>query len=246
MKNLDYPTPTFTLENFEGTLDFLLHLIQKSEIDIYQIPLRKITEQFLLKWEEQLNPNVNDGAEFIGTTASLLWLKSKMLLPKHEQVEEIEIEDDPRFEIIHHLLDYCRFKEAGKELAEREQRQGAFYVRGMDEQIDPKKPLGVDHLGADDLAAIFAELLSKAVSSKGIINEEVWRVSDKIKSIHQLLKGSIVKLHELFSKEQCREEMIVTFLAILELMKMGRALVKRDENSKEVIVCAPPPIPKTP
>jgi len=238
MKNLD--SPTYTLDIFEGTLDFLLHLIHKSEIDIYEIPLRKITEQYLQRWEEQMNPNVNDGAEFIGTTASLLWLKSKMLLPKHEQEEELETEEDPRFEIIHHLLDYCRFKDAGKELSDREQQQGAFYFRGMDEQGELKKPLGVDHLGASDLAAIFAQLLAKATTSKGIIAEEVWRVSDKIKWVHQLLKeGGLVRVHLLFTKEQCREELIVTFLAILELMKMGRASVKRDSLTNDLVVSIP-------
>src|SRR5262245_41172526 len=132
MKTLD--SSTFTLDNFEGPLDFLVHLIQKDEIDIIDISLCKIIEQFCHQYKtEILKSSLDSGAEFIGNIASLIWFKSKSLLPIPEQLENAEdLEPDPRFDMIHQLLDYCRFKQAAQELTQMEQQQCAFYFRGMD------------------------------------------------------------------------------------------------------------------
>lgn len=231
---------TFTLDNFEGPLDFLLHLIQKSEIDIYEISLKSITDQFLKKIK-QSDSQFETGAEFIASLASLMLLKSKMLLPTHEQQNSALIEDepDPRFEIIHQLIDYCRFRDAAKSLAEREARQNAFYERGMDDLRDPQKPLGLENLSLGDLATLFQQALAKAASNKGLVHEEVWRVSDKIALVRQLL-GELQKIDFaiLFSSDHSREELIVTFLAILELMKLGEACVVKDTATNSVMIVA--------
>jgi segregation and condensation protein A len=236
MKTLS--SDTFALGNFEGSLDFLLHLVQKNEIDIAEISLEQITHQYLKKLEEWLTPCVENGAEFIGITAHLLFLKSRMLLPRHEQ-EGTHSEDelDPRFEVIHQLLDYCRFKEAAKELAEREQKQGAYYLRGMDGLPDVKKVLGLDHLSLEDLATLFQQVLAKSSVQKGLIHEEIWRVGDKIKFIRQLLKEhSTLGFEFLFSPDRSRPELIVTFLAILELMKLGELIVAKDNTTHQVVL----------
>lgn len=235
MKALD--DHIFALENFEGPLDFLLHLIQKSELDIYDIPLHQITEQYLMKLQELISPVVDSGAEFIGTTASLLLLKSKMLLPKHEQTLSGEEEEpDPRFEIIHQLIEYCRFKEAAKELAELELRQSAFFSRGIDD-LEPKKPLGIEHLSMHDLASLFQQVLAKAASNKGIVQEEVWKVSDKMLLIRKLLlEIQKVQFDALFLTSQSRDELIVTFLALLELMKLGELKVIKDSMENQIYI----------
>ncbi len=235
MKNLD--PETYSLDNFEGPLDFLLHLIQKHEIDIYDIPLHKITEQFLKKWGDWLEPDIDSGAEFIGTTSSLLWLKSKTLLPKHEQPETPEeLEADPRFEIIHQLLDYCRFKQAAKELTEREMHQSAHYFRGG-EAVDVKKNLGIDHLSLQDLALMFQQILSKAKGHKGQVHEEIWKVADKITWIrHLLISQQKIEFGVLFAIELSREELIVTFLALLEMMKMGELRVIKDPIQQRILI----------
>lgn len=235
------PTNTFALNNFEGTLDFLLHLVQKSEIDIYEVSLQQITKQYLLKLHEHLltAPSVDVGAEFIGTAASLLWLKSKMLLPKHEQIAQtLEPEEtDPRFEIIHYLIDYCRFKDAAKSLSEREESQSAFYARGNDNPTEIKKNLGIEHLSLQDLAQLFQQVVARAVVHIGLINEEEWLVSDKILLIRKLLRElKKIRFDVLFSSDQCREELIVTFLAILELMKLGEACVVKDMTVNAVMI----------
>ena len=222
---------SFTLSNFEGPLDFLLHLIQKNEIDIYDVSLRGITEQFLHKWEEIASCNLDQGAEFVGHASFLLWLKSKTLLPLHEQeVTSEERELDPRFEIIHQLMEYCRFKQAGKDLVAIEQQQSGFFLRGS-ENPGLKKPSGVEHLSLDDLAGLFKQVLAKSVPGKGSIHDEVFQVSDKIQEIQALLQiQSTFAFDALFSLDKVREELIVTFLAVLELMKMGVIQIIKQNN----------------
>lgn len=228
---------TFTLDNFEGPLDFLLHLIQRSEIDIYTIPIQQIIDQYAKKMGVDSDMCVDNGAEFIATASTLLWLKSKMLLPKHEQAAGPEEEQhDPRFEIIHQLIEYCRFKEAAKELSEREKRQGAYYLRGMDEP-ELKKPLGLEYLTLDDLSLIFKDLLAKAEIKKGTIHEEEWRVADKIRWIRQLKKETPHLPFEVaFSSGRSKMELIVTFLAVLEMMKMGEIRVVKDIETQRIMI----------
>lgn len=231
-------TETFTLENFEGPLDLLWHLINKHEIDIYQISLVDIIKQFLAKTSELAEQDLDRGAEFVAAASSLVWFKSKALLPKHEQVQE-ELQDteaDPRFDIIHHLLDYCRFKQAAKELSDREQQQGAFYPRGIEPGI-AKKNLGIDHLSLDDLAALFQQILAKASVKEGTIHEEEWKVADKIKALRQMLnKRNTLVFHEVFNPDMGRIELIVTFLALLEMMKSGEARVAHNKEKNTVCI----------
>ena len=228
-------TESISLNNFEGPLDFLWHLIQKNELDIYEIRIQQITEQFLAKLHEK---EIDNAAEFISTAACLIWLKSKSLLPKHEQdqlPQEIE-EEDPKFEIIHHLIDYSRFKEAAKELSELEQKQSVFYPRGA-ANIDLQKNLGIEHLCLDDLASLFQQLLAKSKVQKGQVKEEIWKVSDKIQSIRQQLGIDQKILFEvIFSPDRSRAELIVTFLAVLELMKIGEARVVRELSTKKIMI----------
>lgn len=228
----------FQLENFEGPLDFLLHLIQKSEIDIYSIPLHSLTDQFLLKMEERQNENIDLGAEFVSGASFLHCLKSKTLLPKHEQEENPEdLEPDPRFEIIHQLLDYCRFRDAAKHLEEQEHQQNAYYSRGGDLAAEVRKPLGIEHLSLEDLAALFQQVIVKALPRKGSITEESWKVSDKIRSIKMLLKNNQkIDFKVLFDINMSREELIVTFLAILELMKLGDLQVVREIATNTILI----------
>ena len=217
------------LDNFEGSIEFLLHLIQSDEICIHDIPLHKLTRQFLEKYREA--PELDSGAEFVGTTAFLVWLKSKALLPQHEQAaSEEEREGDPRFNLVHQLLDYCRFKEAAKVLEEREVDQSAYYLRGH-EDSEVKRSLGIEHISLEDLAVLFKEILAKAQVAKGSIAEEEWKVSDKMEALKTLLdQFHRVAFEELFSSCKSKLEMIVTFLALLEWMKRGEVRVVRREN----------------
>lgn len=221
----------FVLDNFEGSIDFLLHLIQKDEISIHEVNLHDLTAQFLARFDNEELPAIDSGAEFVGSAAFLVWLKSKTLLPQHEQIDSSEEEEgDPRFAIIHQLLDYCRFKDAAKSLEARELMQSAHYVRGA-ESGEAKKNLGIEHLSLQDLAVLFQDILSKAKEHRGSIQEEEWKLSDKIDAIAKMLENvSHIAFEALFTSEMGRLELIVTFLAILELMKRGMIRVVRKEN----------------
>lgn len=231
---------TYTLENFEGPLDLLWHLINRQEIDIYQVSILDITQQYLSTCKEFF-AGLDRGAEFIGLAASLIWFKSKALLPKHEQQEEQNQEEelDPKFEVIHQLLDYCRFKQAAKELSDREQQQGSFYSRGVDAVAEAKKNLGIAHLSLDDLAQLFQEILAKAAPRKGTIEEEEWNVGDKIRYLNQcLFKQKKLEFSKVFDPSMGRIELIVTFLALLEMMKSGDAHVVNDLKLKTIYIAA--------
>lgn len=237
MKNL-YSEDSFSLENFEGSLDFLLHLIQKHEIDLCEISIKKITEQYIKKLEETMNPCVDAGAEFIASASFLLWLKSRMLLPKHEHSFSSEEEEhDPRFDIIHQLLDYCRFKDAAKELSQLEMSQSSFYSRAPDPLLEINKTLGIEHLTVDDLASLFKQALNKASLETRIIQEEEWKVADKIKMIRQKLKAiGRLEIASLFAAGKSKLELIVTFLAILELMKIGDGQLIKDVATQKILL----------
>lgn len=235
---------TFTLENFEGPLNFLLHLIQKSELSITEIPLLELLKQFQKKVEEEAL-ELNQGAEFIGILSSLICLKSRTLLPRHEVTEEEEDLSDPAFEVIHLLLEYCKIKEAAKDLLDRQSKQASSFSRGKEPLPEFEKGLGIDHLHLEALYQLFDEALKKAPDrKKGSIKEEEWRVSDKIQAVRSFFKReSLIPLARLFRMDATKEELIVTFLAILELMKNGEAallqneqgnlqLVKKDENDQ--------------
>jgi segregation and condensation protein A len=239
MVGMSESTETFILENFEGPLDLLWHLINRQEIDIYQISILDITKQYLSR-NQEFNSILDRGAEFISLAAALVWFKSKALLPKHEQQEEQNQEEelDPQFDIIHQLVDYCRFKQAAKDLSEREQQQGAYCHRGI-ENADIKKKLGIDHLSLDDLASLFQQILAKAAPRKGTIHEEEWKVSDKIDHLRNWLnKQKKLDFTTVFNSDLSRIELIVTFLALLEMMKSGQARVSLDQERKTIYIFA--------
>lgn len=229
----------FALENFEGPLDFLLCLIQKDEIDIYEVPLQNLIQQFIQKLTEWQDRQLELGAEFIGTMAYFVYLKSRLLLPQQDvaPIEE-ELEEDPRFEIIHHLIDYCRFKQAAKDLTERQETQQACFYRGTPETTGYQRPMGIDHVSIDELTDLFKEMMRRAALPRQQIYEENWRVSDKMAGIRLLIRESgNFPLHTLFSENKSRLEMIVIFLAILELMKLGTIAVGRDKKTEVLFIC---------
>lgn len=227
----------FSLDNFEGSLDFLLCLIQKEEIDIYEVPIQDLIHQFIQKLIDWKEGGLERGAEFIGMTAYLVWLKSKTLLPPIEQPLSLEETiEDPHFEIIHHLLDYRLFKQVAKELSYRQDKQQDCFFRGIDIP-EWKKPLGIDHVSLDELSQLFKELMDRAGQAKSLIQEENWRVGDKIQLLRLCLQeNSIFPLSEVLSPEKSRAEIIVIFLAILELMKTGELMVGREQASGVLVV----------
>ncbi len=228
---------TFFLENFEGPLDFLLGLIQKEEVDIYDISICELIQQFSLKMIKEDGPQLEKGAEFIGMTAYLVWLKSKTLLSKPEELLSIKKEEDPHFEIIRHLVDYYHFKQAAKELAKRQEQQSACFFRGVPPISNWKKPLGIQHLSLEELGNLFKDMMSRTSISKPSIDEEQWRVTDQIRTIQLLIQEhSSFKLEIILNSTHSRLQCIVIFLAILELMKIGEIGIGRENDNQTILI----------
>ncbi len=229
---------TFSLKNFEGPLEFLLRLIQKNEIDIYDVPIQDLTDQFLARIKDISLVDIDQGADFVGTTATLIWLKSRMLLPKHDEDLELE-EDDPTFELIRSLVSYCKFKEVAKTLIQREEEQSGYYYRSAPPPLDEEQApgLGIDHLNLSDLTDILEDALRRASTRKRTITEELWRVGDKMTSIrHQITSHQKVIVNTLFTEQHAHLELIVTFLAILELMKLNEIKISIDQDDEQLIL----------
>mgnify|MGYP000029371878 CR=1 FL=1 len=226
----------FSLKSFEGPLDILLSLIQKNEIDIHEISLFELVNQCLQELYKQQKEKLNLGAEFVGTVAYFLFLKSQMLLPKQE-LETVSLEEDPQFEMIYHLIDYCKFKESSKELSQLYTNQLNHYYRPKLPEKNLPRSTGVEHLCAEDLKTLFQSLLAKKNFSPAPIEEEPWKVSDKIKAIKKIFqKTEKCSLNDFFAGNKSRLEMIVTFLALLELMKIGEIRVEKERKEEKVMV----------
>jgi segregation and condensation protein A len=215
---------TFRLEGFEGPLDLLLHLIQKNELDILNIPIALITEQYLeyLQWMKVLN--LDNAGEYLLMASTLLHIKSKMLLPKSSEGEEEE-EEDPRAELVRRLLEYQKYKEAAGELERRPMLNRDVFIRLISsetEETPGEERIEVTLFG---LLEAFRQVLErvKLESVHEVILEQL-SVDDKIEEILALLEreNRSMAFHRLFPEEASRRVIVITLLAILELVKMKR------------------------
>lgn len=212
------------LDIFEGPLDLLLHLIRQHEIDIYDIPIALITRQYLEYIELMKTLNLEIAGEFLVMAATLTQIKSRMLLPVPEAAEG-EVEGvDPRQELVNRLIEYKKFKEASEILEESGEYWGRVYRREtaepLPEAVVEPEPL-LFNLGIYDLIAAFQEVLKRQPEERlrEIILEK-FTVREKLDYILGLLgEADSVVFESLFDSDCCREEVIVTFLAVLELVK---------------------------
>jgi segregation and condensation protein A len=217
---LDY---TFRLEGFEGPLDLLLHLIQKNELDIFNIPIALITEQYLEYLQLMKVLNLDVAGEYLLMASTLLHIKSKMLLPKSSEREEEE--EDPREELIRRLLEYQKYKQAGGELEKRPMLDRDVFIRLMPaepEEVPEEERIEVNLL---ELLEAFRQVLErvKTETVHEVILEHL-SVEDKIQEILMLLEreNRSLTFHRLFPEQASRRVVIITLLAILELVKMKR------------------------
>ncbi len=215
---------TFRLEGFEGPLDLLLHLIQKNELDIFNIPIALITEQYLEYLQLMKVLNLDIAGEYLLMASTLLHIKSKMLLPKSSGGEE-EVEEDPRAELVRRLLEYQKYKQAALELEKRPLLDRDVFIRlipAEPEEGPEEERIEVNLL---ELLGAFQKVLER-VKPEGVheVVLESISVEDKIEEILILLEkeNRSVAFHRLFPEQASRRVVIVTLLAILELVKMKR------------------------
>jgi len=224
------------LDVFEGPLDLLLHLIEKEEIDIYDIPIARITESYLeyIGMMDELDLEV--AGEFLVMAATLLYIKSKMLLPSTEgEGEDMLSAEDPRAPLVERLLEYKKYKRAAAFLQEREAEQQKIFIRDAGTAGPSPLPFGASLF---DLLSAFREVLQKS-SSRPSLEVTLDRLSldEKIAELaNRLRKRSPFDFFSLFSPQADRGELILTFLALLELIRQGLALVRQAEPFGEIMV----------
>jgi len=227
------------LERFEGPLDLLLHLIQRDEIDIYDIPIARITQQYLTYIELMRLLDLDVAGEFLVMAATLMRIKAKMLLPTPPPGEEEEI--DPRDELVQRLLEYRQFKEASSTLKTREEHRRLEYERGMvpgDEEAGPLPlaPATLFHL-LDALNRVLARLPARTVME---LEGEAYDIEEKIERIHNRVRvAGKLSFETLLGECRSRLEMIVTFLALLELLKMNLLSAIQEGNFGEIVLAPP-------
>ena len=230
------------LEVFEGPLDLLLYLIKRDEVDIYEISIERIAKQYLEYMEAFQVLNIDLAGEFIVMAANLLYIKSRTLLPAEQQMaEEDAEEDDPRWELIRQLIEYKKFKEAASELRSREAIQEKLFPRfSPHPELAPAGDLLVSEVGIFDLINAFQKALKRLESRKSEedlreIFEENFTVSDKIDFLLRVIyHGVPVRFQECFADAASRAEIVVTFLAMLELIRLKQLRVRQDNHFEEI------------
>jgi len=213
---------TVRLEGFEGPLDLLLHLIKKNKLNIADIPIALITEQYLdyLKLMKVLNLDV--AGEYLLMAATLLHIKSRMLIPASAEGEEEEAEADPRAELVRRLLEYQKYKEAALELEGRPQLDRDVFVRSAPPEKEEPGEEKVE-VGLFELLEAFRKLLERAaVENVHEVALEPVTLEKKVQEILALLQNDKRSraFHTFFPEGVSRRVIVVTFLAILELVKM--------------------------
>jgi segregation and condensation protein A len=229
------------LEVFEGPLDLLLYLIKRDEVDIYDISIERIAKQYLEYMEAFQVLNIDLAGEFIVMAANLLYIKSRTLLPKEQQMpEEDADEDDPRWELIRQLIEYKKFKEAASHLRTRETLQEQLFPRfPATPELAPTGDLLLDEVGIFDLISAFQKVLKRLESRKQEdlreIFEENFTVADKIEFLLRVIYDGIpVRFEECFAEAAGRAEIVVTFLAMLELIRLKQLRVRQENHFEEI------------
>jgi len=232
------------LEVFEGPLDLLLYLIKQDEIDIYDISIERITRQYLEYLQAFKELNIELAGEFIVMAANLIYLKSRSLLPVDQQPpEEDAAEDDPRWDLIRQLIEYKKFKEAAAELHLRELAQQRIFAREGGSTPATEGPLRLGEVGIFQLINAF-QMVIKRVEERQDLQEifgERFSVSDKIdKILQRVAAGASVRFSDLFDAVVSRVEVVVTFLALLELIRLRqiRAIQKSVFEDIEIAAAA--------
>ena len=230
------------LEVFEGPLDLLLYLIKKDEIDIYDISLERITSQYLEYLQAFKELNIELAGEFVVMAANLIYLKSRSLLPVDQQPPEEDAgEDDPRWELIRQLIEYKKFKEAAADLHLRELEQERIYARELGSSSALQEPLRLGEVGIFQLINAFQTVI-KRVEARQEMQEivgERFSVSEKIDAILQrVATGNPIRFSELFGAAASRLEIVVTFLALLELIRLKQVRAVQKNIFEEIEIAA--------
>jgi segregation and condensation protein A len=231
------------LEIFEGPLDLLLFLIKRDEIDIYEISLERITKQYLEYLQAFKELNIDIAGEFVVMAANLIYWKSRSLLPVDQQPPEEDVEeDDPRWDLIRQLIEYKKFKEAAVQLHVRELEQEGIFTRdGGAQTALAEAPLRLGEVSIFQLINAFQNVIKRVEAREDLreIFGEHFTVSDKIDIILQRIAGGVrLRFSELFGDIASRVEIVVTFLALLELIRLKQVRATQANPFDEIEIAA--------
>lgn len=238
----------FKTAGFEGPLDLLLHLIKQMEIDIYDIPMHEITEQYLLYIHTMQELELDVASEYLVMAATLLAIKSQMLLPKYNESFDDDMpyednyEEDPRDELVARLIEYRKYKEASAILKEKEENRLLIYTKPpsdlSDYSTDIAVSTGLNTITVYDMLGAFHKLMRRQRLQKPLhtkITREEISIEKRMEEVYDLLKHSAswVNFNELFPYPD-KSHIVTTFLAILELMKRNQIIIRQTENFAEL------------
>ncbi len=223
------------LEVFEGPLDLLLHLIKEEELNIYDIPITRITGQYLeyLNMMEMLDLDI--AGEFLVMASTLMHIKSKMLLPPDPENAE-EVEADPRAELVRRLLEYKSFKEAAENLRGFEAKRSEIFPRFGVEPEPNGSECSLGEISIFQLMTAFSKVLKNLPKTNfHEVEKDEFTVADKVHAIfHRLVKEPIIRFSALFQSAKNKFEAITTFLALLELIRMREVIVRQEKHFGEI------------
>ena len=229
------------INEFEGPLDLLLHLIKESKVEIWDIKIEEIVEQYLRYIEAMKEMNLDVASSYLVMASELIELKSKMLLPRKEEQQETEEEIDPREALIQRLVEYQKYKEVTKEFKELEEKRKDIHTKLPESLMEYQEEDTIinSDLNVEDLMLALKKVLQRKELDKplktNVTTKEI-SISERRKSIKNILKErKKVDFYELF-EETTREYIVVTFLTILEMAKK-QELTIRQENNFDHIVC---------
>ena len=219
------------LEMFEGPLDLLLFLIKKNDLDIYDIPISQITQEYLNCLDLMKELSLDVAGEFLVTASTLMQIKARTLLPSHAQ-DEADSGPDPRAELIAKLLEYQRFKEAAKFLDQKGEEFKGVFFRGCPRFGEDEKSLSIPIF---DLLSTLREILDRAEEGGMTLAGEEFPIEDKMRKILALLEANpFVTFRDLFRSEHKRRGILTCFLALLELIKLQRVFARQDGLFAEI------------
>lgn len=231
------------LETFEGPLDLLLHLIKSAKVDIYDIPIAEITDQYIKYIDDMNDINLDNASEFLIMAATLLEIKSRMLLPKQKQ-ENDEEEEDPRKELVYKLVEYKKYKEFAKQLKSIEEDNIIYFkqpepVSGVNKGEADFKNVTVEGLmfAFKNVLNSYKNKFNKNSRIPENINYDEYKIEDKIKYITDIVEDKkSVKFSYFFESCQNKMELIVTFLAMLELIKLKYIAAYQKNNFDDILI----------
>jgi len=230
---------------FEGPFDLLLHLIKENKIDIYDIPIAEITGQYLQYIEMMKELNLDIAGDFLVMAATLIHIKSRMLLPVDTEATPEE-QEDPRLELVQRLLEYQAFKDASLGLREKEEEWINVFHRQPIKENEPAETEGAEpelylfDVNLFDLLGAFKKILDTAPPEVVRITREALSIKDKISLIVEMLENNeTVRFEDLFKEDRSRAQVVVTFVALLELIRLGLARAYQESDFGNIWVINP-------